>query len=321
MLNVSASLPFDETTCLAASVHVPDLAARDPQAVLVCWPGGSYSRAYWDMDIPGHPGYSFADHMTAQGYLVVAADPLGVGASSKPGDGDRVNLETMGAACAAFVEQVRGLLAAGAPDLGGVALPEIPVVGVGHSLGACLTVVTQARHRCYDAVALLGFTHGQKELSVTAVGAAEADPDADADMLRQAAIEQARAFFGDTWDDIYGLAPREPNHGWLHRPDVPTAVVAADDAEAVRWPRQSYVDALLIGYSAGFAAQLDCSILVGFGDHDVPLVPHHDVAFYTRSADVTLYVLPDAAHCHNFAATRTQLWDRIGGWASALPKI
>jgi pimeloyl-ACP methyl ester carboxylesterase len=211
MLDVSASVPFDSTTCLAASVHLPDVATRAPRALLVCWPGGSYGRAYWDMQIPEHGGYSFADHMTARGYLVVAADPLGVGASSKPADGDAVNLETMSAACAAFVGQLRGLLAAGAPELGGVPLPELPVVGVAHSLGACLTVVTQARHRSYDAVALLGFTHGSKELSVTAVGAATADPDAAANTLRQAATEQARAFFGDTWDDVYGLVPREPH--------------------------------------------------------------------------------------------------------------
>jgi pimeloyl-ACP methyl ester carboxylesterase len=318
MLDVSASLPFDESICVAASVHLPDLAAGAPRAMLVCWPGGSYSRAYWDMHIPQHSGYSFADHLTAQGYLVVAADHLGVGASSKPADGDRVNLETMSAASASFVEQARGLLAEGAPELGGTPLPKLPIIGVGHSLGACLTVVTQARHRCYDAVALLGFTHGQKEVSVTAVGAAAADPEADGGALRQAAVEQARAFFADTWDDVYGLVPREPNHGWLHRPDVPAAVVAADDAEAVRWPRQSYVDALLVGYSAGFAAQLDCSVFVGFGDHDVPPVPHHDVAFYTGSDDVTLYILPDAAHCHNFATTRTQLWDRISLWAAGL---
>jgi pimeloyl-ACP methyl ester carboxylesterase len=318
MLDVSASLPFDESICVAASVHLPDLAAGAPRAMLVCWPGGSYSRAYWDMHIPQHSGYSFADHLTAQGYLVVAADHLGVGASSKPADGDRVNLETMSAASASFVEQARGLLAEGAPELGGIPLPKLPIIGVGHSLGACLTVVTQARHRCYDAVALLGFTHGQKEVSVTAVGAAAADPEADGGALRQAAVEQARAFFADTWDDVYGLVPREPNHGWLHRPDVPAAVVAADDAEAVRWPRQSYVDALLVGYSAGFAAQLDCSVFVGFGDHDVPPVPHHDVAFYTGSDDVTLYILPDAAHCHNFATTRTQLWDRISLWAAGL---
>jgi pimeloyl-ACP methyl ester carboxylesterase len=295
-LDVSASLPFDEPSHVAASIHLPEA----PRAALICWPGGSYGRAYWDMQIPGHPGYSFAEHMTARGHLVLAADHLGVGASSKPADGDRVGFETMSAASAAFAEHVRGVLA-----------PDIPVVGVGHSLGACLTVVTQARHRCYDAVALLGFTHGQKELAVSAVGA---------DMPRQTAVEQARAFFGDTWDDVYGLVPRGPNHGWLHRPDVPAAVIAADDAEAVRWPRQSYVEALLPGYSAEFAGQVDCSVFLGFGDHDVPPVPHDEVAFYTRSRDVTLYVLRDAAHCHNFATTRTQLWERIDRWAESLPR-
>src|SRR5215217_5998387 len=87
-LDVSASLPFRESLHLAASVHLPALATGTPRAVLVCWPGGSYARAYWDMHIDGHPGYSFADHMAAQGYVVVAADHLGVGASSKPSDGD-----------------------------------------------------------------------------------------------------------------------------------------------------------------------------------------------------------------------------------------
>src|SRR4051812_34462338 len=88
VLDVTAALPFDESISLAATVHPP---AGEPRAVLICWPGGSYARAYWDMQIPGHPGYSFAEHMSAQGFLVVAADHLGVGASSKPADGDRVD--------------------------------------------------------------------------------------------------------------------------------------------------------------------------------------------------------------------------------------
>jgi pimeloyl-ACP methyl ester carboxylesterase len=257
------------------------------------------------MHIPGHPGYSFAEQMTAKGFVVLAADHLGVGASSKPADGDQVNFETMSAAAASFVRQVRS------SDL-----PSVPIIGVGHSLGACLSIVTQARHRCYDGVALLGFTHGAKEVAVTAVGAAEREPVDGDDQARETAIEQARAFFGDSWDDVYGLAPREPNHGWLHRPDVPAAVIAADDAEVARWPRQAYVEALLRGHSARFAAELDCSVFLGFGDHDITPLPHADVAYYPRSQDVTLYVLPDSAHCHNFAATRARLWDRIGVWAA-----
>jgi pimeloyl-ACP methyl ester carboxylesterase len=272
------------------------------------------------MQIPGHPGYSFVKHLTAKGFIVLAADHLGVGASSKPADGDRVNFETMSAAAASFVAQVRAMLADGSPQLGGRPLPSVPIIGVGHSLGACLTVVHQARHRCYDAVALLGFTHGQKEVSVTAVGAVEREPINDDTTLRETATEQARAFFADTWDDIYGSAPREPNHAWLHDPDVPAAVIAADDAKAARWPRQPYVEALIAGRSARFAAQLDCNVFIGFGDHDVPPVPHADVAYYPRSHDVTLHVLRNSAHCHNFASTRTQLWDRIGLWAGEQAK-
>lgn len=317
VLDVSAELPFEESSFLAASVHLPDPDGEPPRAVLICWPGGSYARAYWDMHVPGHRGYSFAEHMTAQGFVVVAADHLGVGASSKPADGDRVDFETMGAAAASFVAQLRQIVAEGASEFGGRPLPSVPIIGIGHSLGACLTVVTQARYRCYDAVALLGFTHGQKDVSVTAVGAAERSP-MDDDQRREIAIEQARAFFGDTWDDIYGSAPREPNHAWLHDPDVPAEVIAADDAEAAPWPRQSYVEALLAGHSARFAAELDCHVFLGFGDHDVPPVPHADVAYYPRSPDVTLFVLSKSAHCHNFASTRTQLWDRIGRWAGEL---
>lgn len=304
-LDVSAELPFDEPTLMRASVHLPRPQVEEPRAVLLCWPGGSYARAYWDMRVPGHSGYSFADHMTAQGFIVLAADHLGVGASDKPADGDRVNFETMSAAAASFVAQVRRMLSAGSEELGGQPLPSVPVIGVGHSLGACLTVVTQATYRCYDAIALLGFTHGEKDLSLTAVGASE----------RETAISQAKSFFPDTWDDVYALAPREPNHAWLHRPDVPAAVVAADDAEAVPWPRQSYVEALLAGHSARFADEIDCNVFLGFGDHDVPPVPHADVAYYRRSCDVTLYVLPDSAHCHNLASTRSRLWDRIALWA------
>jgi Serine aminopeptidase, S33 len=315
VLDVSADLPFDEPSFLASSVHLPEGGDEAPPAVLICWPGGSYARSYWDMQMPGHPGYSFAEHLTAQGFIVLAADHLGVGASSKPADGDSVNFETMSAAAASFVTQARALLAEGAPELGGRPLPSVPIIGVGHSLGACLTVVHQARHRCYDAVALLGFTHGQKEVSVTAVGAVEREPSDDDTASRATATEQARAFFGDTWDDVYGSAPREPNHPWLHDPDVPAAVIAADDAKAARWPRQPYVEALLAGHSARFAAQLACNVFIGFGDHDVPPVPHADVAYYPRSPDVTLYVLRNSAHCHNFASTRTQLWDRIGLWA------
>ena len=49
-------------------------------------------------------------------------------------------------------------------------------------------------------------------------------------------------------------------------------------------------------------------------------IPTPTSAYYPRSHDVTLYVLRNSAHCHNFASTRTQLWDRIGLWAGEQAK-
>ena len=88
------------------------------------------------MHVPEHPGYSFADQMTAHGYIVLAADHLGVGEAASRLHGDRVNLETMSAAAASFVAQVRSMLADGSAEFGGRRLPSTPIIGVGHSLAS-----------------------------------------------------------------------------------------------------------------------------------------------------------------------------------------
>jgi pimeloyl-ACP methyl ester carboxylesterase len=290
LADISVELPFGrEQVTLTASIHEPPGAAR---AVFVCWPGGSYDRRYWQFDAV--PGYSFAEHMAAQGFAVVAADHLGVGGSSAPADVDAVNLDAMARAAGAFAEAVRERL------------PGAQLIGVGHSLGGCITIITQALLGTYDRVASLGFTHGAKD-SVTADAADAAD-------ARAAAVVQAKAFFAD-WDAGYAIAPRQPNHSWLYTASTPADVVAADDATVTRWPRQSYVEALTTGYSASFAPRVECPVFLGFGEHDIPERPHDEVAFYIGSRDVTLYVLEDAAHCHNFAATRTRLWDRLARWS------
>ncbi len=300
-LDVTAALPFvSSVTTLRATVW----AVERPLAVLVCWPGGSYSRAYWDVHVDGHERYSFAEHMVDWGFSVVAVDPLGVGDSSRPDDVDRVTLESMTDAAAEAVRQLRERLA-----------PQgVPVIAVGHSLGGCLSLVEQARHGSYEAVANLGFTHGAKPIhSPESEGPG---PEAAA-----VAVEHAKAFFGGLWDDGYALAPREPNHAWLHDPDVPADVIAEDDRQASPWPRQSYVGALLAGHSASYAADVSSPVFVAFGEHDVPEHPHDDIGYYRSSGDVTLMVLPRSAHCHNFAGTRALLWDRLADWASNIGSL
>ncbi len=303
---VGGVLPWTEEPVKISATAI--LPAEPPAAVMVCLPGGSYPRSYWDMHVPGHPGYSFADFACARGVAVVAADPLGVGRSSHPADFQRVDAVAMADANAEFTRQVRAALADGSL-VGSVGpLPDVPLIGAGHSLGGCITVITMARSGCFDGIAILGMTHGAKDSVTTA--AAEADEIA-------AATEQAKMFFPN-WDDGYATAPRKDNHSWLFTDATPAEVIAVDDETETAWPRQAFVDGLRVGYSAGLAAEVKGPVFLAFGDQDIPERPRDDVGFYTGSDDVTMVVLEGAAHAHNFAPTREILWARMVAWARGL---
>jgi len=312
-LPVSALPDGVRDAAIAATVWTPADVDRNDTRVLVCWPGGSYGRGYWDLQIPGRSGYSFAEHMTARGFVVVAADPLGVGDSARPDDGTLCTYDAMAAAAHQAVRVLRERLAAGtlAPNLPAVSHPAI--IGVGHSMGGGLTVVTQSLHGSYDAIAVLGFTHGQKARAVED----GADPHQLDDGARlAAAVEQAKGFWGDQWDARYGVMHKAPYQSWLNGPDAPADIVAFDNATEVIWAAQPYVEALHVGFTAQHAARVGVPVLVAFGEFDLADEPRDDVAYYEASNDISLFVVPESYHCHNFQQHRAQLWDRIARWAA-----
>ena len=105
----STVLPKEEIDIsIAASITVPKAILSDPPAIFVCWPGGSYGRNYWDLQIPGRSDFSFADHMASRGYVVIAADPLGVGDSARPADGSACTLPKLAEAAADDVVRPAG---------------------------------------------------------------------------------------------------------------------------------------------------------------------------------------------------------------------
>lgn len=130
VLSLDVSGAIGERASLAATYY-PARAGNAAAAVLVCLPGGTYSREYWDLEIPGHDGYSFAEFATGDGYAVVTIDPLGTGESSQPArDFDFADIAaTLACAVAAL------------PDTIGV---HAPPVAVAHSLGGYLALTQQA---------------------------------------------------------------------------------------------------------------------------------------------------------------------------------
>jgi alpha-beta hydrolase superfamily lysophospholipase len=292
---------------IAATAHVPAEIDEQDVRVLVCWPGGSYGRDYWDIRLPGRDGYSFAEHMTARGFVVVAADPLGVGDSGRPQDGTLCTYEALADAGHGAVQLVRARLTEGTlvKDLPAVAAASI--VGVGHSMGGGLVVLQQARWRSYDAIGVLGYTHGAK---------ARAVPSGDDASRRATAIDQAKGFWGDQWQARYGVVDKAPHQKWLNGPDAPPDIVAADNANAVVWAAEPYIDALHVGYTAAYAARVAAPVLIAFGEFDIAEQPRDEAAFYERSDDITLFVVAGSYHCHNFQHGRARLWDRLGAWAT-----
>jgi pimeloyl-ACP methyl ester carboxylesterase len=116
-------------------------------SVLCCLAGGPVTRRYWDLDVPGANGsYSFAHTMAAKGHYVVLADHLGIGDSAVDSPDELTVDEMVAASHDAFCTTLR-------------ALPDLPAVGVGHSMGSMITAIQQARFRTYVAVALTGFAN------------------------------------------------------------------------------------------------------------------------------------------------------------------
>ena len=126
--------------------------------LVVCLPGGGMSRRYFDLAVAGEPGgWSMARALAAAGAWVLMLDHPAVGESDVPDDPWTLHAATVADCDAAAVAVVVDGLRAGSLVDGVAAAPDLVVVGCGHSMGGLLVVHQQARHRSFDAVALLGF--------------------------------------------------------------------------------------------------------------------------------------------------------------------
>lgn len=282
-----------ESATLAATVY--PAATPNPRA-LVCLPGGTYNRSYWHFDVPGHPGYNFAEYAAQRGFSVVAIDPLGTGDSSRP-ERD-IDLSDIAAAL--------GSATTALGDLTGTT--EKPVA-VAHSLGGYLAILQQAAFGSYAAMAVLGCTNqhvAPLNLDVAFIAKA-ATPQGRTELVEQitAAIPER-----------YIQTPRGDLQSWFHLPDVPPAVVEADHATTLSVVPRRFGAGAVPGITADEAALIEVPVFLGYGAVDVSPDPGAEAAFYGRSPEVTTMLLESSAHCHNMASTRHQLWDRLLSWAA-----
>lgn len=310
-IDVTGTTDLDGELTIAALVCLPDPEQLPERPVVVfCWPGGGYSRGYYDIQRPGLDSYSQAEHHARRGLIVVACDHLGVGDSSEP-DRTQVSYENIAAINRATVDKVRELLAAG--DLDDDLRPVVDpiLIGIGQSYGGMLLVVQQARQRTFDGIAMLGYT---------AIGLATPRPPAAGTSRTGGAVPPPEK-----------MTPRDVMTYFFHWEDVPSEIIAEDMKgehptrtqplpmwASDRRPGGRHTSAAEPGVIAHWANVVECPVFIGLGQRDVSPDPWAEPAQFRRSKDVTLYVAPRMGHMHNFAGTRVALWDRLGAWYDAV---
>jgi pimeloyl-ACP methyl ester carboxylesterase len=277
-IDVSAAADVGEAVEIAATLFLPDGTWTE---LLVAIHGGGYSRKYWHPHFNDFPGYSFAEHVTATGKALLTIDMLGMGESSAPEPESKLSRMKIAAACDAAVRHVIA-------DLG----EDFTITGIGHSMGGLMAITIQAAHKTFDRLAVLGWANAPMQLGDTDI----------AEMM--AAIPACG----------YLQSPREPLRALCFLPDVPLALIDADEAQRSLSPACLGRDALTPGIVHAAAASITCPVFLQHGEVDTSSDPHAEAAYFSSSSSVTAFVLEGSAHCHNFAATRCTGWQALDDW-------
>lgn len=287
-------------------------AGTEATPVVYCLAGGGCGTAYFDLQVKGHPGYSMAEHLAARDVVVVALDHLGIGSSDPVEDLFAVTPTVLAACHHRAVEEVLGRLRTGRLASGMAPVERPFAVGLGHSMGGMLAVVQQARHRSFDALVLLGTGGSGLPEVLTEEERSLAGPDLAS--IEDEIVRLARVRFapGST------VGRRKPRLGGFFTDDVPAAVREAFARHAVPLLPVGGLASMIPFSTHCERAAVTVPIFLGFGDHDLLDDYLGNLGQYRSLTDVALFVLPGSGHCHNQAAGRHRLWDRIVAWIDAL---
>lgn len=293
---------------LATTIFWP--AEPVSQQVWFCLPGGGMNRQFYDLQ--GREGaFSFARQMAARGYVCVLVDPPGIGDSDRPDDGHALTLQRITSALTHVREQVCADLQTGriAADL--PALEQVRTIGLGHSMGAMLTVLQQADARQHAALALLGFgLQGLPDYLPDTVKALASNPLA----VRQQLGQVARAMFPAAWPDMSGGGNGDFYGNASAERDAVVALKAARD----RLLPVPATLSIVPGNVAAEARNIAVPVRLVYGSADF-IGPSDDAACgFTASVSVSQQTLPHTGHSFFLFNSRTALFDDLAAWAGAL---
>ncbi|HET9628795.1 MAG TPA: hypothetical protein VFP14_04850 [Novosphingobium sp.] len=333
-IDVTEAAGLGEAAHIAVTVTLPD-PAHMPKVPFVCFakPGGGYSRGYYTHDLPGPAKGAQASWHAQRGWIFISVDHLGVGASSLH-PGKSLDFVVLARAAHAAEAQILAQLAEGTLAEGFPAIRDMVKLGIGQSMGGCMTVVQQGRFHDYDGVGVLGYSvihtsplhredptispwFGRDTLlsepliilnpDAFAKGAAAGGPGQGDRMMRN-------FHYDDVSDEIAIADLAHFNRRELFDVDAHAGFVPAP-WHSFSFPVPVAPATLTPGIIAGEAAAIRVPVLSAFGERDVSREPKDEPKAYFSSPSIDVFVCPRMGHMHNFASTRELFWERIDTWA------
>lgn len=319
-IDVTEAARLGEEATIALTVHLPapqGLGSRP--TVCFAKPGGGFTREYFTADLPGPGNGSQAEWHAERGWVFVSVDHLGVGGSSRRHDPSRLGFRTVTAASHAAEQFVLDRLAQGALHASFPPIPEPMVLGIGQSMGGCLTVAQQGRYHRYDGIGVLGYgavrTHvpvrpGEPPV-VRPWILRDTVPPGEPPIIVNATEVAAAQHTLTSAEDAASV------NDWLfHYDDVDVASVRQGPWVATTYPTGVATSALTPGVVAAEAAAVQVPVLAAMGERDVVADPRGEPRAYLSATSVDLYICPRMGHMHNFAGTRELFWQRIETWGA-----
>jgi hypothetical protein len=99
----------------------------------------------------------------------------------------------------------------------------------------------------------------------------------------------------------------------------------APSQTASEWATASYpgfaAESVLPGAVADEAGRIDVPVLLAMAERDVCRPLAEEIAALKAASDIGVLVVPQMAHMHNFAATRTLLWERLDEFVAHVTRI
>ncbi|HEX6342097.1 alpha/beta hydrolase [Umezawaea sp.] len=280
-----------------ATVHAERYAPTGRvRGVQIMVPGTTYDHHYFDLD--GGGVASQARQAAREGWLVIALDRVGTGASSKP-RAAAVTTAVQVASIRHVVDEVDGMYQG------------LPIVLVGHSYGSVVAAGVAAASDEVDALVVTGFLYRRTAPSFE--GFPELVPAATDPVLGGKGLPA----------DYLTTAPGSRTF-FYHLPSTNPATPTADERT-----KTTTTAAEVPGFgqefaSRAFAKEVRVPVLVVVGDRDHLYRGNDPAAFepdqrsaFSAAADVRVAVIPNAGHdlaLHRDAPSTTALIDR---WASS----